>query len=279
MKLSNRETTYEIKPPHGLIKIDFKEIWAYRDLLYIFIWRNIKIRYKQTLVGAGWAIFQPLLTMAIFTVFFGRLVKIPSDNIPYAIFVYAGLLYWNYFSAALTAASDSLITDESIIKKVYFPRIIVPIATSATPIIDFFLSFLIFFVLMIFFHFTPNLWGIVLIPILIFITFMAASGLGLFLASLNVKYRDARYILGFFIQTLFYITPVIYPASIIPEKFQWFFNLNPMSGVITVARDTLLHHRAPDWPLILISFGVSLLFLIGGVAYFRKTERFIADIL
>jgi len=188
-------------------------------------------------------------------------------------------LYWNYFSSALTTASDSLIEDESIIKKVYFPRIIVPISTAATPIIDFFFSMLVLFILMLVFHFTPNFWGILLIPVLILITFVAASGLGLFLASLNVKYRDVRYILGFFIQILFFVSPIIYPASIVPAKFKLIFYLNPMSGVITLARDTLLHHFSPNWLLLLISFGTSLIFIIGGTIYFRKTERFIADIL
>lgn len=277
--LGQNKYSYVISPPRGLIKIDVREIWQYRDLLYILIWRNIKIRYKQTVIGIGWAIFQPLVTMSIFTLFFGRLAKIPSDNIPYAIFVYTGLLYWNYFSSALTTASDSLIEDESIVKKVYFPRIIVPLSTAATPIIDFFFAMIVLFILMGVFHFTPNFWGILLIPVLILITFLSASGLGLFLASLNVKYRDVRYILGFFIQILFFVSPIIYPASIVPAKFKLVFYLNPMSGVITSARDTLLHNFSPNWFLLLVSFAVSLIFVIAGIIYFRKTERFIADIL
>lgn len=273
------EIFYEIKPPKGLVSIDFKEIWQYRDLLYILVWRNVKIRYKQTVVGIGWAIFQPLMTMVIFTVFFGLLIKVPTDNVPYAIFVYTGLLYWNYFSTALTSTSDSLVTDESIIKKVYFPRIIVPVSTTITPLIDFLVAFLILFMLMAFYHFMPNLWGILLIPVLMLVTFMASSGLGIFLASLNVKYRDVRYILGFFIQLLMYITPVIYPASIIPERFRWIFYLNPMAGVITLARDSLLHHLPFNWMLLGTSFGISLLLILIGLFYFRRTERFFADVL
>lgn len=278
-QLDSQDQTYVISPPKGLIKIDLKEIWEYRDLLYIFIWRNVKIRYKQTVVGVGWAVFQPLVTMLIFTIFFGRLAKIPSDNVPYAIFVYTGLLYWLYFSSALNLASNSLIEDESIVKKVYFPRIIIPISTSATPIIDFIFSMFILFILMIFFKFSPDLWGIVLIPVLILITFTAASGLGLFLASLNVKYRDVRYVLGFFIQIMLYVTPIIYPSSIIPDKFKWVFYLNPLSGVITIARDTMLRHQPLDWILLLSSFGISLILVLLGLAHFRKTERFIADVL
>lgn len=270
---------YKITPPTSLLKFDWQELWQYRDLLYILVWRNLKVRYKQTLAGVSWAIFQPFATMIIFTVFFGRLIHIPSDNIPYAIFVYTGLLYWNYFSTALAAASDSLVADESIIKKVYFPRILVPISTAATPLVDFFLAFFVLFILMVFFHFTPNFWGLLLIPVLVLITFMAASGLGLFMASMNAKYRDVRYLLGFFVQILFYVTPVIYPAGIIPAKFVWLFNLNPMSGVITLARDSLLHHNPFNWLLLATSFGISLLFILVGLAYFRKTERFFADVL
>lgn len=268
-----------IEPARGLVKINFKEIWAYRDLLLILIWRNIAIRYKQTAVGVTWAVFQPLVTMAIFTVFFGRLARIPSDNIPYAIFVFAGLLYWNYFSSALVAASDSLVEDESIITKVYFPRMIVPIATAVTPIIDFILSFIVFVILMVVFHFKPNFNGFLLVPILLIISTITSSGLGLFLAALNAKYRDVRYILGFFIQIMLFVTPIIYPASLIPAQYKWIIFLNPMSGVITLARDTLLRHTPIDLRMLMFSFVLSLVFLIFGLTYFRKTERFIADVL
>lgn len=278
-KNTNKENITIIKPPKGLVKIDFKEIWAYRDLLFILIWRNVAIRYKQTAVGVTWAIFQPLVTMAIFTLFFGRLAKIPSDNIPYPIFVFTGLLYWNYFSAALTAASDSLVEDESIIKKVYFPRMIVPIATTVTPIIDFLLSFIVLFILMMIFHFRPNFAGIIFIPVLVLIATITSSGLGLFLAALNAKYRDVRYILGFFIQIMLFVTPIIYPASLIPQQYKWIIFLNPMSGVITLARNILLNSSPVDWVMLSTSFGSSLLLLILGLGYFRKTERFFADIL
>ncbi len=280
MKQQNYTTTFiEIKPPKAFVGIDLKEIWQYRDLLYILVWRNVKVRYKQTVVGVAWAIFQPLITMVIFTVFFGRLIKVPTDNIPYAVFVYTGLLYWNYFSTALTSTSDSLVSDESIIKKVYFPRIIVPIATTVTPLVDFLVAFLILFILMVFYRFMPNFWGILLLPVLMLITFMTSSGLGIFLASLNVKYRDVRYILGFFIQLLMYITPVIYSASIIPDRFRWIFYLNPMAGVITLARDSLLHHLSLDWTLLAASFGISFILILIGLFYFRRTERFFADVL
>jgi lipopolysaccharide transport system permease protein len=217
--------------------------------------------------------------MAVFTLFFGKLAKIPSEGVPYAIFVYTGLLYWIYFSTALTNASNSFIENENIIKKVYFPRLIIPLANSITPIVDFALSFLIIFLLMFFYHFKPNYWGILMIFPLIVVTFICSIGLGLLLASINVKYRDVKYILGFLTQVLFYVTPVIYPASFVPHKFQWLIYLNPIAGVITLARGTMLGHNIFDWKLLLISLSISLFFLAVGIIYFRKTERFIADII
>jgi len=270
---------YEITPPKGLVNINLSEIWRYRDLLYILVWRDIKVRYKQTVVGVVWAIFQPLLTMIIFSVLFGRLAKLPSEGVPYPVFVYTGLLLWNYFSSSLANSSESLISNDAIIKKVYFPRILLPGSTVVTPAVDFVISFIIFLALMFYYHFTPSAVGLLLIPVLLLITMISSLGLGLFLSSLNIKYRDVRHILPFFIQILMYITPVIYPVSIIPANFQWIAYLNPMSGVITLARSLLLHTSSVDWKLLPISFGVSLVFLLIGLAYFRKTERFFADIM
>lgn len=276
---SNKNSRVEISPPKGLISINFPEIWRYRDLLYIFVWRDIKVRYKQTAIGIAWAVFQPLLTMLIFSFFFGRLAKIPSEGVPYPIFVYTGLLLWNYFSAALTNASDSLVAGESIIKKVYFPRLLLPASTAVTPAIDFVISFLVLGALMAYYHFMPGWLGIVMMPVLLLVSIFTVLGVGLFLSAVNVKYRDVRYALPFFIQLGMYITPVIYPVSLIPQKFQWIVYLNPMSGVITLARSLLLHTSRVDWKLLPISFGVSLVLLFVGIAYFRKTERFFADIM
>jgi len=268
-----------ILPPGKLIQLNFSEIWNYRDLFYIFVWRDIKVRYKQTVLGVLWAIFQPLFTMLIFTIFFGRLAKMPSDNIPYPIFVYTGLLLWNYFSTALTNASSCLIENEGIVKKVYFPRLILPFSATMTPAIDFCFALIILFALMIFYHFTPSILGIVLIPALLVISFLSAVGLGLFCAAVNVKYRDVRYVLPFFIQLFMFITPVIYPVSLIPQKFQWLIFINPMAGVITLARSSLLHTVATDWRLLGISLISAIILLFFGISYFRKTERFFADIL
>ena len=270
---------YVIKPPRGFARINFPEIWRYRELLYIFAWRDIKVRYKQTLVGIAWAVFQPLMTMIIFSVFFGRLAKVPSDGTPYPIFVYSGLLLWNYFSTALTSASNCLVENESIVKKVYFPRLILPIATAVTPTIDFLFALLVFFGLAIFYKFVPSVLGLVMLPVLLLVSLVAASGLGLALAALNAKYRDVRYILPFFIQILLFVTPVIYPVGMIPERWRFLMFFNPMAGVISFARNTLLGTGAPDWRGLLISVGASLVFLLVGLMYFRRTERFLADVL
>lgn len=271
--------SYKILPPRGLVSINVAEIWRYRELFYIFVWRDIKVRYKQTVLGILWAIFQPFVTMVVFSFFFGQLVKMPSDGVPYPIFVYSGLLFWNYFSAALSGSSDSLISSEGIIKKVYFPRIILPFSTSITPMIDFLFALLVLFALMAYYKFVPSLIGCLFIPVLLLISLLGSSGLGLFLTSINVKYRDVRYILPFFIQILLFVTPVIYPVSIIPQKYQWVIYLNPMAGVVTLARSLLLNTSAPDWRLLAVSSAAAVILMIGGIAYFRKTERFFADIL
>ncbi|MFH1047614.1 MAG: ABC transporter permease [Patescibacteria group bacterium] len=274
-----KKYSIEIKPPKGLVGVDFRELWRYRDLLRALVERNIKVRYKQTIIGVGWAIFQPLTTMIIFTIFFGRLAGMPSDGIPYPIFVYAGLLYWTFFSTALSGASNSMIENTNMIQKIYFPRLLAPLSAILTPAIDFAVALLILFVLMAYYHYAPNLVGLLLIPVLVICTVLAMLGVGLLFAALNVKYRDVRYVLPFFIQMFMFITPVIYPVSIIPEKFRWIAALNPMSGVITVSRSTLLGDGSIDWLSLLISVSVGIALLIIGLAYFKKTERFFADVI
>lgn len=279
--MADKKQTYycEIKPPNGLIQIDLKELWSYRDLLYILIMRNIKIRYKQTIIGLAGAIVPPFASMVVFTIFFGKLAGIPSDNIPYAIFVYSALIYWNYFSSALNAASGSFISDAGIIQKVYFPRIILPLSTSITPMIDFAIALVILFLIMVYYHFTPHFMGIVLFPVLLLVSFLTATGIGLLSASLNVKYRDVNYAITFFIGVLLYVTPVIYPVSIVPVQFRWLVFANPIAGVVTTARSSLLGTNPIDWKILLISLGISIVLFIIGTIYFRKAERFFADII
>ncbi len=267
-----------IQPKKIVSLADLRELWIYRELLYFFSWRDIKVRYKQTFIGILWAVFQPLITMIVFTVFFGKLAGIPSNGVPYAIFVYVGLLFWQFFSAALSDTSNVLINNQAIVTKVYFPRLILPISAVMTNLIDFAISAVILVGLMVYYGYVPNLSGLFILPVLLFITFMAAVGAGLFLASINVKYRDVRYALPFFIQLLLFLTPVIYPASI-AGKYSWILAINPMTGVIQSARAALLATAPINWILIADSFVGTLILLVIGVYMFKKTERFFADII
>lgn len=278
--MSDNDKKFEliIKPQKGWFDLNLRELWLYRELAFIFAWRDIKVRYKQTALGIIWAILQPVLTVAIFSFFFGRLAKIPSDGIPYPIFAFVGIVFWNYFSISLTGASNTIIENENIIKKVYFPRLILPISSTLTPLIDLGISLVVLMVFMLYYHMLPMLTGILMLPVLFVISFLASSGLGLFLASINLKYRDVRYALPFFIQLLMYVTPVIYPTSLIGEKYRWIIALNPMTGVIETARSSFLGVTPIDFQLLFISIGISITLFLFGVFNFKKTERFFADL-
>lgn len=267
-----------IRPKKTFSLRDLKELWQYRELLYFFVWRDLKVKYKQTAIGISWAVFQPFLTMVVFSIFFGRLAKMPSNGIPYPIFVYTGLLLWQFFSASLSEISNCLISNQAIITKVYFPRLILPISTTVTKFVDFFIASFILIGLMVYYQYLPNLNGLLVLPLLLLIAFMISIGLGLFLSALNVKYRDVRYALPFFIQIMLFITPVIYPISI-AGKYSWILTINPMTGVVTTARTALLSKGAIDWPLLLISGIICLVILIIGLIYFKKTEKHFADII
>ncbi len=257
---------------------DLKELWQYRELLYFFSWRDLKVRYKQTAIGALWAIFQPFITMVVFSVFFGGLAKIPSDNVPYPIFVYVGLLFWQFFSGALSDTSDSLVNNRAIITKVYFPRLILPASSVVTKLVDFAIASVILVGLMFYYGYVPHLAGLLILPLLLIITFMAAIGGGLFLAAINVKYRDIRYALPFFIQLMLFVTPVIYPASL-AGKYSMLLAINPMTGVIQNARAALLGTTPINWLLIALSFVACFILLLVGIYVFKKVERYFADIL
>lgn len=267
-----------IRPKKVFSLEDLKEIWRYKELLYFFTWRDFKVRYKQTVIGILWAIFQPFMTMVIFSVFFGGLLKVASDGVPYPIFVYTGLLFWQFFSSALSDTSNVLISNQAIITKVYFPRLILPLSSVATKFVDFAIAAAILGGMMTYYGFAPQLMSIIVIPILLIITFMAAVGGGLFLAAVNVKYRDVRFVLPFFIQLLLFVTPVIYPASI-AGKYSWLLAFNPMMGVIQNARAVLLGTASVNWTLISISFIATALLLVVGTIYFKKVERYFADIV
>lgn len=267
-----------IRPKKTFSIADLRELWHFRELLYFLSWRDIKVRYKQTLVGGAWAILQPFATMVVFSIFFGQLAGIASDGVPYPIFVYVGLLFWQFFSSALSDTSTALVSNQSIVTKIYFPRLILPVSAVITKFIDFVLAALILVGMMFYYHYTPSIEGIVIFPILLLITFLASTGLGLFLAAVNVKYRDVRYALPFFIQMLLFVTPVIYPASI-AGKFSWLLALNPMTGVIQIARAGLLHTAPINWTLLGLSALAALLCMTIGIVYFKKVERYFADII
>jgi len=267
-----------IRPKKVFSVEDLKEIWRYKELLYFFTWRDFKVRYKQTTIGVLWAIFQPFMTMVVFSVFFGKFLKIPSDGVPYPIFVYTGLLFWQFFSSALSETSNVLIANQSIITKVYFPRLILPLSSVSTKFVDFGIAAVILGGMMAYYGYAPQLASIIVIPLLLAITFMAAVGGGLFLAAINVKYRDVRFVLPFFIQLLLFVTPVIYPASI-AGAYSWLLAFNPMMGVIQNARAVLLGTAPINWILISISFTACSVLLVIGTIYFKKVERYFADII
>ncbi len=267
-----------IRPKKLFSFSDLQEIWEYRELLYFFAWRDIKVRYKQTAIGILWAVFQPFVTMVVFSLFFGSLLQVSSDGVPYPIFVYTGLLFWQFFSTALSDTSTVLITNQQIITKVYFPRLLLPLSSVLTKVIDFGIAAIILVGMMLYYGFTPHLISLVVLPLLLVITFMASSGLGLILAAINVKYRDVRYALPFFIQILLFVTPVIYPASI-AGKYSWLLALNPMMGVIQSARASVLGTTTLNWTLIGISLVATFILLLLGIYIFKKTERYFADIM
>ncbi len=267
-----------IRPKRLFHLSDLKELWNYRELLYFFAWRDLKVRYKQTAIGVLWSILQPLITMLVFTFFFGKLAQVPSDGVPYPIFVYTGLLFWQFFSDSLGETSSSLVSNKAIVSKVYFPRLLLPVSSVVTKFVDFIIAALILIALMGYYGYTPNWVGIAVLPLLLIITFISAIGLGMLLSAVNVKYRDVRYALPFFIQMLLFITPVIYPASI-AGAYSKILALNPMMGVIQTARAALLGTTPINWMLILTSFVAAVVLLVIGITYFKKTERYFADII
>jgi len=271
-----------IEPSRGWISLQLRVLWQYRELLYFLIWRDLKVRYKQTALGIGWIILQPLISMVIFSFLFGGLLEVPSGGVPYPIFVYAGLLPWNYFANSLNRSSTSLVNNQNLITKVYFPRLVVPISGVMSGLVDFSVSFIVLIVLMIIFKFYPTPY-IVFLPGFLLLAIITALGFGLWLSALNVRYRDVNYITPFLIQIWMYLTPVIYPVTIIPEKLRFLLALNPMTGVVEGFRWALLGDQLtdvqPPGSIFLLSIAISLFVLVSGTMYFRRTERKFADII
>lgn len=283
---NNHETSIVKKPmlvirPKKHLAIDWEELLQYRELFFYFAWRDVKVRYKQTAIGASWAIFQPFITMVVFTLFFNKVAGIQtgSDTVPYAIFSFLGLLFWNYFSNALTRSANSLVDNQAVVTKVYFPRLIPPISSTIVSLIDFCFALIVYIGLMLYFRIPPTALGLLLFLPAVAVTFIAATGPGLFLAALNVKYRDVKQILPFLIQTGLFLTPVIYPVTAVPQQYQWLLYLNPMTGVINAMRSSLLGLGTIDWPLTMLSVATAAAMLWVGLLFFKSKEREFADII
>lgn len=279
----NQPSELVIVPPKRFISIKWEELWRYRELFLVFAWRDISVRYKQSVLGILWAIIQPVVTMVIFTFVFNRVAKVDSgDGTPYPIFLYVGLLLWQYFSGTLTNASNSMVSNASIIQKVYFPRLIIPASAAVTGLVDLAVASVILIGMMIHYGYHPHLTGVLILPLLLVSTVLASMGIGMFLASLNIKYRDVRYALPFVIQIMMYVTPVIYPVSMLdkhPVVRTTMLWLNPISGIISNARAGLLGTVSVDWTVMAISAFTSFIFFFFGLYYFRATERYFADII
>jgi lipopolysaccharide transport system permease protein len=267
-----------ITPPTRWWILPFGELWDFRELIYFFVWRDIKIRYKQTAIGAAWAVLQPLLTMLIFSLFFGRLAHIPSEGLPYPIFYYSALLPWMYFAAAMQNATSTIVENQRVITKVYFPRLALPLASILSGLVDFGVSFLMFVVLMIYYGIRPTA-AVIWFPAFILLAILTALGVGLWLSALNALYRDVRYVLPFLVQFWLFASPVAYPASLVPPKWRWLYGLNPMSGVIEGVRWSLTGHTSPPGRLIFVSAAAVLMLLVSGLAYFQKVETTVADVV
>jgi len=266
-----------IEPQRGWRTLDLKELWAYRELLWVLTLRDVKVRYKQTVLGVAWAVIQPVMTMVVFTIFFGRLAQMPSDGFPYPVFVYAALLPWTFFANAVTSSGNSLLNSANLVSKVYFPRLVIPLASVGAGLIDFAVSAVILLLLMLVYGVGWSL-NLLAAPLLVLAVIFTALGVGTLLSALIVAYRDFRYVVPFLVQLWLFATPVIYPVSLVPERWQWLLYLNPMAGLIEGFRSVFLG-KAFDLPALAISMAVAVAVFLAGVLYFEKVERRFADII
>ncbi len=267
-----------VKPSSGWAALNLRDLWIYRELVYFMTWRNLKVRYKQSVLGVGWAILQPFLTMVVFSIFFGNLAGVPSDGVPYPIFSYTALIPWTLFSKALQDASHSLVQNSHMITKIYFPRMILPLAAVLAGVLDFLIAFVVLLGMMVFYHVTPtaNIWTI---PLFLLLTLVTAIGVGLWLSALNVLYRDIGYVLPFLTQFWMYISPIAYPTSMVPEKWRLVYALNPMTGVVEGFRWALLGTGQAPGMVTLVSSLTALVIFVTGMFYFRRMERLFADMV
>jgi lipopolysaccharide transport system permease protein len=280
------EVVLYLQPSRGWSALNLFELWRYRELVYFLIWRDLKVRYKQTALGASWAIIQPFVTMVVFSIFFGRLAKIPSDGIPYPIFTYTALLPWGLFSKALTDAGRSLVANRTMITKVYFPRLAIPLSSVLSGVADFAIAFIVLVGMILYYNYAPNQTYQVVItpafftlPLFLLLALVTALGVGLWLSALNVIYRDVNYVLLFLTQVWFFSTPITYSVSMIPDRAQLLYALNPMVGVVEGFRWALLGAGTPPGPLLAVSTSIALIILVTGLFYFRRMERTFADMV
>lgn len=267
-----------IRPRPGWVPLDFRELWAYRELLYFLVWRDIKVRYKQTVLGAAWAVIQPFSTMVVFSLFFGKLAQMPSDGVPYPIFSYAALVPWMFFAYGLSQSSNSLVGSANLITKVYFPRLVMPISAVLGGVVDFVLAFAVLLGMMLFYGIVPTA-NVVWLPALLVLAFVTALGIGLWFSALNVKFRDVRYVLPFVVQFWLFATPIAYPSSLLPEPWRVLYGINPMAGVVEGFRWALLGTETAPGSIVAVSSLVAVGLLVGGAFYFRRMEKTFADVV
>lgn len=277
---ASRETSthIHIEPSQGWVGLQLRELWRYRELMYFLTWRDVKVRYKQTLLGIAWAIIQPLMTMVVFSFIFGELAKIPSEGIPYPLFTFAGLVPWTFFANALTQSSNSLVNNANLIQKVYFPRLIIPISSVLAGVVDFFLAFVVLAGLMVYFGVLPSL-AVLTLPLFLLLALITSLGVGLWLTALSVQFRDVRYVVGFLVQFWFFITPVTYSSTMLEGNWRLLYGINPMVGVVEGFRWALLKSGQPPDTLVYVSAGIALLIFSGGLFYFRRMEKTFSDVI
>jgi len=273
-----RPNTLRIEPTRGWVALRLREVFAYRELLFFLVWRDLKVRYKQTILGVAWAVLQPLMTMLVFALFFGRLARVPSDGVPYSLFAYTALVPWTFFATGLTMASNSLVGSANLITKVYFPRLTIPLATVLAGLVDFALAFPLLFGLMWWYGVTPTI-QVIWLPLFVALAFATALGVGLWLSALNVEFRDVRHVVPFLTQLWMFATPIAYPSSLLPEKWRTLYALNPMVGVVEGFRWALLGTSTRPGPMIFVSAIAATALLVGGAFFFRRMERTFADVV
>ena len=272
------EYRLRVQPTSGFGRLDLGDLWEYRDLLFFLVWRDIALRYKQTAIGVAWTVLQPLLTMLVFTVIFGRFAKIPSDGLPYSIFAFCALVPWTYVSQAIARSGVSLVTDAQLVRKVYFPRLIIPLASATAPLLDYLVSLIVLAVMMAGFAVAPG-WNLLALPLVTLQTIMIAVAVGLWFAPLNAKYRDIGYAIPFVTQLWFYASPITYPLSVIPEKWRILYGLNPMVGLIESIRWAALDIPDPDVRVIAVGAAVTIALFLFGILFFKRLERVLADVI